>query len=281
LSSVHVDPIEKKPLFHFHPGSSVFSIGGWGCNFKCSFCQNWSISQQVREGRTVIPPEEVVNEAIISGATGIAYTYNEPLINIEYIMDCASLAAKNNLLNIVVTNGFIQPGPAKEILPFIDALNIDIKSMDDSFYRQQCNGRLSPVLDFVKQCAACRKHVELTNLIIPGLNDRKSLLKDLALWISEESGRHTPLHLSAYHPDHKLTIPATPHLILDEAYDICREYLDYVYIGNVMRDDGRGEDTICPSCGNVLIQRSGFTSRMKGITGKKCTECGRTTDIIT
>ena len=168
LSSAHVDPIEKKPLYHFFPGSYIFSIGGWGCNFKCKFCQNWTISQQIKQTASIIPPEKVVEEASFN-SIGIAYTYNEPFINMEYLLDCSILAKKQKLVNVAVTNGFLLPQPLDEILPLLDALNIDIKSIEDKFYREQCGGKLGPVLDFIKKCVTARKHVAVsyTHLTLP------------------------------------------------------------------------------------------------------------------
>jgi len=232
ISSENIDPIEKKPLYHFYPGSSIYSIGGWGCNFSCSFCQNWTISQQVMDGR-VLTPQQVVERASQSGGIGVAYTYNEPLISFEFIYDCAVAARNAGLKNVLVTNGYINRDSAAELLPVIDALNIDIKSMEDSFYIEQCGGHVQPVLDFAIQAVESGAHVEITNLIIPGLNDGGGQIEMLAKWVAEKLGRETPLHLSAYFPQYKLHNPATTKMKVMSAVDLARKHLKNVYAGNV------------------------------------------------
>jgi len=278
VSSAHTDPVEKKPLYHFYPGKSIFSIGGWGCNFKCFFCQNWTISQQAEMGSSVIPPEKIMASAQQEKAIGIAYTYNEPLINIEYVADCAHLVREAGMVNVLVTNGYIEGKAAEFILPLIDALNVDIKSMDEEFYKKQCFGSLQPVLEFCKQAVAAGCHVEITNLIIPGLNDSDDQIKKLAEWIFANLGENTPLHLSAYHPEFKMDLPPTPPETLERAWRLCHAVLPYVYIGNVFSDFG--QNTLCPQCGAELILRQGYRSRIVGLTGKNCAKCGRRADII-
>ncbi len=277
LSAVHNDPIEKKPLYHFHPGSMIYSVGGWGCNFACAFCQNWTISQQVDCTSRIIPPEELVQAARREQSVGLAYTYNEPLINIEYVADCAKLARAAGLVNVLVTNGYIEEQPAAWILPLVDALNIDLKSMDDDFYRKQCRGSLAPVLRFSRQAVAAGCHVEITNLLIPGLNDAEDQVGRLARWILENLGKSVPLHLSAYHPEYRMSRPATPVAVLERAWAQCRRDLNYVYLGNVLT--GAGQDTLCPQCGAVLISRRGYATRMAGMTAGACAQCGRRAEI--
>ena len=233
VSSAGVDPIEKKPLNCFRPGSRIFSIGGWGCNLSCTFCQNWSISQRMAENGSMHTPEDVVALGGRSGSIGIAYTYNEPLIGFEFVRDCAVLARERGLVNVLVTNGFVCAGPAGELLPLVDALNIDIKSMDDKFYRQHCGAQLQPVLDFARQAVAAGCHVEITNLVIPGLNDSDSLFTALAVWIAEELGRTVPLHLSAYRPQYRMHLDSTPVATLERARRLCGEHLETVFLGNV------------------------------------------------
>jgi pyruvate formate lyase activating enzyme len=278
LSSIHNDPIEKKPLYHFYPGSNILSIGGWGCNFKCVFCQNWTISQQVKFGSQTVLPEEIIAGARAEKSIGIAYTYNEPLINIEFVSECARLARAAGLLNVLVTNGYLERKPAEDILPFIDALNIDIKSMEEAFYKKQCSGSLAPVLEFSKQAVSAGCHVEITNLIIPGLNDREAQVQKLAEWIRANLGEKTPLHLSAYHPEYKLDLPPTPPEILENARQLCSKMLPYVYIGNVFSSSG--QNTLCPGCGAELIIRQGYRTRIAGLKDKKCVKCGRMADVI-
>ncbi len=278
LSGAHLDPIEKKPLYHYLPGSVIFSIGGWGCNLACVFCQNWTISQQadLRAGSTA--PADVVKAARQAGSIGIAYTYNEPLINIEFVRDCAELAGRAGLANVLVTNGFIEEAPAAWLLPLIDALNIDIKSMDEAFYRRHCRGTLAPVLRFARQAAAAGRHVEITNLVIPGLNDDPRQIGELSRWIRDHLGRATPLHLSAYRPEYRMTLPPTPPDVLERAHARCREDLDYVYIGNL--PSAQGQATLCPRCGAALVERHEYSVRLAGLRGDACARCGRKGDLV-
>ena len=233
ISSEHVDPIEKKPLARFYPGSWIYSIGGWGCNLACSFCQNWTIAQQFVDAGDELTPEDVVKRAMASGGIGIAYTYNEPLIAFEFVRDCAELARVNGLKNVLVTNGYVNAAPAAELLPFIDAANIDIKSMADEFYVKQCCGHLQPVLDFARQAVESGVHVEITNLLIPELNASDDDVDKLASWIADNLGRTVPLHLSAYYPCYKSNLPPTPPALVYHAREIALKHLDYVYTGNV------------------------------------------------
>ena len=278
ISSAHNDPIEKKPLYHFYPGKKIFSIGGWGCNFKCRFCQNWTISQQVDFNGSSVLPEKIVATARAEQSIGIAYTYNEPLINIEFVGECAQIARKAGLVNVLVTNGYIEKKPAEFILPLIDALNIDIKSMDEEFYKKQCFASLKPVLEFSRQAITAGCHLEITNLIIPGLNDADEQVKQLAKWIFANLGEKTPLHLSAYHPEFKMDLPPTPPGTLERAYRLCKEKLPYVYIGNAFSDSG--QNTLCPQCGNELIIRRGYSTRLAGLKDKHCAKCGCPADIV-
>lgn len=277
VSSVHVDPMEKKPLYHFHPGTTVFSVGGWGCNFRCAFCQNWTISQQAMLQSSAIAPDRLVAEARASGAAGIAYTYNEPLIGFEYVRDCAALARGAGLANVLVTNGYVNPEPASELLPLIDAANVDLKSIDDGFYREHCGGSLAPVQEFIAMAVRGGCHIELTNLVIPGLNDEDRHFESLSEWVLSTVGPAVPLHLSAYHPQYKLQAPPTPADTLDRAHRICARRLRYVYLGNVISRTGR--DTACPGCGTVLIARVGYTVRVQNLRGCECARCGRELDI--
>ena len=278
ISSAGIDPIEKKPLYHFAPGEKIFSFGGWGCNLGCEFCQNWNISQSVEITLGETHPTQVVARALEAGSVGIAYTYNEPLIGIEFVEDCARLARDKNLANVLVTNGYVEHEPARDILPMIDALNIDIKSMDDAFYRRWCKSQLAPVLAFAKQAFDSGCHVEITNLIIPTLNDDGIVVERLAEWISKNMGRLVPLHLSAYRPQYKMCLNATPLESLERAYDICRKHLDYVYLGNVWSEIG--QDTVCPLCGAVLISRQGYSVNITGADKGYCNNCRRKVDII-
>jgi pyruvate formate lyase activating enzyme len=278
LSSMHLDPIEKKPLYHFFPGRQILSLGGWGCNLGCEFCQNWSISQDIRLRGQLVAPEELVNEALSCRSAGLAYTYNEPIISIEFVMDCSALARARGMRNVLVTNGFVQKKPAADLLQLTDALNIDIKSIEEDFYRKYCRAGLRPVLDFCIQAREAGCHIEITNLLIPGLNDGQEQIRLLAEWVAEHLGDKTPLHLSGYHPDYKMTRPATAAEALERVRKVCIERLKYVYIGNVRSSEG--QNTHCPNCGAVQVKRDLYSTRITGIRGNKCDGCGEQADII-
>jgi pyruvate formate lyase activating enzyme len=279
VSSAHLDPIEKKPLYHFHPGRSIFSVGGWGCNFACAFCQNWTISQEAQLDSEACEPEDVAARAAAGGSVGIAYTYNEPLVGFEFVLDCARLVRRAGAANVLVTNGFVQSEPAAELLPLIDALNVDIKSIEESFYREHCRGSLAPVLAFCKQAMAAGCHVEVTNLLIPGLNESDDQVGRLAAWVAANLGPATPLHLSAYHPEHTMTAPPTPVEVLERAHALCKRELSYVYLGNAVTEVGR--DTLCPGCGAVLVSRLGYRTRIEALDRGACRTCGRNADMRT
>jgi pyruvate formate lyase activating enzyme len=234
ISSIALDPIEKKPLYHFHPGVNILSIGSYGCNFSCSFCQNYSISME-KPQTYLIPPETLIakaNELKNANNIGIAYTYNEPLINYEYVLDCCKLAHQNNLKNVLVTNGYIRKDPLTEILPYVDAMNIDLKSFNNKFYRKYCGGEIEHVKETIKTAApVC--HVEITCLIIPGLNDSLNEIAELAKWLSSLSD-DIPLHLTRFFPRYKLdNIIPTPINVLTSLANEARKDLKHVYIGNV------------------------------------------------
>lgn len=271
ISSAGLDPIEKKPLYHFYPGSFIFSIGSIGCNFRCKFCQNWQIAQIAD-----VPVEEVTFENIIRTAKGqnnnigIAYTYNEPSIWYEYIFDCARLAHKSGLKNVLVTNGFIEKGPLDDILPFIDAVNIDVKAYTDEFYRELTSGSLAPVKQTV-EAVSKKCHLEVTTLIIPGINDDENEIEQLAGWISS-IGKEIPLHLTRYYPNYMLDIPTTPVETVKRARAIAMKHLDYVYTGNIIDRDG--SNTYCPQCGQAVIKREGYRTQIF-LENKKCIKCGK------
>jgi len=276
VTSAAMDPIEKKPLYHFHPGEQILSLGTNGCNFACLHCQNWSISQE--DARTqALSPQQAVDLAVESESFGIAYTYNEPLIWYEHVLDTSKLAHERGLKNVLVTNGFIQPEPLAELLPFIDALNIDIKSIRDEFYKEICRGRVGPVLETAKR-AKESAHVEVTNLIIPTYNDSERDLADLADWVRDHLGEDTPAHLSAYVPRFKLSAPPTPPETLNSAHAIFARRLHHVYLGNVTM--GAGSDTLCRECGATLIERHGYTTCITGLDGNACTSCGEKQNIV-
>ncbi|MDD5719243.1 MAG: AmmeMemoRadiSam system radical SAM enzyme [Candidatus Krumholzibacteria bacterium] len=271
-----LDPMEKKPLFHFLPGRPILSVAAMGCNLHCAFCQNWQLSQ-TRDGRAQdLSPQAVVRLAQQQRSTGIAYTYSEPLVWFEFVRDTARLARAAGLVNVVVSNGYLNPQPLAELLPLLDAANIDLKSSDDRFYREVCQGRLAPVLATLAAIYTAGVHLEVTHLVIPGYNDsdeQLARLRDLVADVSPE----IPLHLSAYHPDYRFDAPATPPDTLLRAARICAETLRYVYVGNVALDDW--QDTRCPSCGEVVIERDGYRTVCR-LTTPACPACGRAVPIV-
>ncbi|MCD6461041.1 AmmeMemoRadiSam system radical SAM enzyme [bacterium] len=274
--SYAVDPIEKKPLYHFYPSSQIFSLGANGCNFSCDFCQNWQISQEIKP-TMYISPDKLISMARQYGCSAIAYTYTEPLIWFEYVLDCAKLSRAEGIKTVLVTNGYICEEPAEELLPFVDALNIDLKSMNPDFYRILCGAELEPVKNFIKM-AANYSHIELTNLIIPTQNDSDNDLETISKWVAQMD-KNIALHFSAYSPRYKMEISATPVKRLLKAYEIAKKHLNYVYLGNVRTDDV-GSDTICPNCGNLLISRSGYTTEIVGLKGGVCADCSQSIPVI-
>ncbi|MBP2674237.1 MAG: Radical domain protein [Deltaproteobacteria bacterium] len=269
VAAVAMDPIEKKPLFHFHPGASILSIGSVGCNFRCEFCQNWHLVQKK------VPLEDtrigdLVATARREGSIGIAYTYNEPLIQFEFVLDCSKAFREAGMKNVLVTNGFVSPEPLSELLPFVDAMNIDLKSMDPSFYREVCGGDLSAVLDTVRT-AAKRTHVELTTLLYTGHNDSEGQVRAVIDFVAA-TDPEIPLHISRYFPQHRATAPPTPPARLEAAWRAARERLPYVYVGN-LRLPG-AEDTLCPGCHATVVRRTGFDADAPGLSGDRCAYCG-------
>jgi len=231
-TGISLDPIEKKPLYHYHPGEKILSLGTKGCNFHCLFCQNWQISQELGAPTQEINSEQVVERAKFHKSFGIAYTYNEPFIWYEFVLETAKLAHRNGLENVLVTNGYVNMEPLEGMLPYIDAMNIDIKSFDENFYLKVCKGSLKSILEVIKRSArVC--HVELTNLIIPTLNDSETSIKNMTDWICDNLGADTPLHLSRYFPHYKMDLAPTPIETLKRAERIAKIRLKNVYLGNV------------------------------------------------
>lgn len=275
VAAVQLDPIEKKPLFHFHPGTQILSVGSIGCNFRCGFCQNWHlVLGEASLSRVEIP--ELLRVARESGSLGIAYTYNEPLIGFEFVRDCAREFRKTGMANVLVTNGFVSPEPLAELLPLVDAMNIDLKSMDPEFYRRICGGTLAPVLDTIRT-AARSAHVEITNLLVTGENDSEESVRKVVDFVAT-TDPEIPLHLSRYFPQHRFTAPPTPPARLSAAYEIAREKLPYVYVGNF--DLAGSEDTLCPRCGAAAVRRSGYRISVTGLEGNRCTSCAATLRFV-
>ncbi len=272
-----VDPIEKKPFFHFLPGSQAYSIATVGCNFRCANCQNYEISQMVREHDWIVgedfPPEEVVRAAKLSNCKSIAYTYTEPTIFFEYAYDTAKLASKEGIKNVFVTNGYITEEALTEIKPYLDAANIDLKSFSEDFYRKNCGARLDPVLDSIKLHKSLGIWIEITTLIIPTLNDSEKELRKIAEFI-KEVGEEIPWHISQFYPTYKLLdLPRTPIATLRRAREIGLEVgLRHVYEGNVPGE--AGENTYCYKCGKLLIRRYGYQILEDKIENSACSYCG-------
>ena len=275
-----LDPIEKKPLYHFYPGAAILSFGATGCNLHCQFCQNWTIVHQDPETGS-ITPERAVSLALEAqtgdaGNIGIAYTYSEPLVWYEFVLETAILARSAGLKNVLVTNGYINEDPLLDLLPHIDAMNIDVKGFTDAFYRDYCAGRLAPALRAAEVAYTFGCHVELTNLLITGLNDSPAEIGRLVDWAASLSPG-IPLHLSRYFPSYNLNLPPTPLATLDISADIASKKLKHVYIGNAP-ELGR-QNTICPNCGNLLINRSGYQIQLTGLKENICAACGQQVNI--
>lgn len=276
-----LDPVEKKPLFHFHPGSLLLSIGTVGCNLACAFCQNWHISQVIAETEP-LGPEEAVAAALRARrddprCIGICFTYTEPVIWYEYVRDVADLARAAGLVSVLKTNGYITAEALLAWLPRIDAMNVDLKGFDPGYYRRVCRGTLAPVLETIRRAHHAGCHVELTTPLIPGENDDPAQLEAMAAWIASVDP-DIPLHLTRYYPDYQMAAPPTPLAALERARCVCRRYLRYVYLGNVW--GGYGTDTVCPACGALLIERAGYEVRVIGLAGGgACARCGHGTRI--
>lgn len=283
LVAGNIDPIEKKPLFHFQPSSRSYSIATAGCNFRCLHCQNAEISQLPRE-RGEVPgeeaaPEEIVAEAYESGCSSISYTYTEPTIFFEYAYDTGVLARAKGLRNVFVTNGYMTGECLDELKGLLDAANVDIKAFTESFYRKVCGATLAPVLESVEKMRSMGVWVEITTLVIPGMNDSEDELRALARWISS-TDRSMPWHLSAFHPAYRMTdVGRTPASTLERAREVgFEEGLKYVYTGNI--PGAKGESTYCWSCGTVLIERLGFMVKSNRIADSKCPSCGSRIDGV-
>jgi pyruvate formate lyase activating enzyme len=278
IASSSLDPIEKKPLYHFFPGKMIYSVGGYGCNLKCIFCQNFEISQFIPQNIDVlriVSPSEVVQKAkLLANNIGIAFTYNEPIISFEYMLEIANLSKQEDLKNVMVSNGFINSKPLSVLFDSIDAFNIDLKAFTDNFYQKYTGGSLEPILKTLKSIRESGKHLEITFLVIPNLNDNEEDAKSMFDWISKELGENTVLHLSRYHPAHLLETPPTPTESLIKLYRLAKNKLQYVYLGNTQSIE-IGNNTSCPKCKSIVIKRSGYNAAPIGIDKKgNCFNCG-------
>lgn len=275
-SFVQFDPIEKKPLYHFYPGAQILSIGSIGCNMNCNFCQNCEISQtsidQYLAGQYYSPAEVIDISSDHPENLGIAFTYNEPVVYFEYMLEIAVLSKAKGMKNVMVSNGFINQEPLQEILPLIDAFNIDLKGFTESFYKGFVNGNLESVKETLIAVKEAGKHLEITNLLIPTKNDDLSTFTKMVVWIQEKLGKNTVLHLSRYYPAYKSDIQKTSIGLLFNFCETARQYLDYVYLGNVTGSES--QNTICSKCGKIVISRYGYFIQKNGIDVKGiCTHC--------
>jgi pyruvate formate lyase activating enzyme len=275
--ALHPDPIEKKPFFHVLPGTTSYSVATAGCNFHCKFCQNWEISQAAPEDlfNHDVPPDSLVERARQARARSVAYTYVEPTVFAEYMLDSARAARAAGFRNVCHSNGFINAAPLEALSKVLDAANIDLKAFSETFYRDHCQGELPPVLATLTALRRAGVHLEITNLVIPTLNDDPAQIREMCLWVRRELGSETPLHFSRFYPLYKLkNLPPTPVTILEQARAVALAVgLEYVYIGNVPGHEG--EHTFCPRCKRVLIERSGFMIREVHLKDGKCGTCGK------
>ncbi len=283
VSSEAVDPIEKKPLFHFYPGTLAYSLGTIGCNFRCTHCQNWNISQiEIDEACTMdITPEEAVQRAIATGSRTITWTYNEPTIWYEYTYECARLAKEAGLATAYITNGYITAEALEHIAPYLDAFRVDIKAFTEEFYKRVASAKLGPVLTSAKLARKLGMHVEVVNLVIPDHNDSAEEIRNMVRWIYDNLGADTPLHFTRFHPQYRMSdISPTPMRKLEEAHRIATEEgMRFVYVGNVPGHEH--ENTYCPKCGTLLIKRNVFSLLKYSITAKgTCPKCGEFIPVV-
>lgn len=274
--SINIDPIEKKPLFHFLPGTQTLSLATIGCNLHCMNCQNWEISQANPEDSRAYfcPPEELVKLARNHNCPSLSYTYTDPVIYYEYTYDTAKLAKDAGIRNTLVTAGYINKEPWKKLLQYVDAARIDLKAISDDFYREVCSATLKPVLDSLILTKASGAHLEVINLVIPTLNDKPEQIRTLVQWVKGNLGSDTPLHFSQFYPQYKMRyLPPTSAETLDTARQIAiSEGMQYVYIGNIASKEG--QNTYCPGCKKMLIERSGFTVLQYRLKEGCCPDCG-------
>jgi len=275
LCSVAIDPVEKKPLYHFMPGERIFSIATAGCNLKCMHCQNFNISQAKPEDYAlkITTPKEIVEQCKKEKCKLMAFTYTEPTVFYEYMLDVAKLCKKNKIKTVIVSNGFINPEPLKELCKYIDAANIDLKSIKDEFYREICSARLEPVLETLKTLKKNKVHLEITNLIIPTKNDSEKEIKELISWVKNNLGNETILHFTAFWPTYKLNyLPETPDEILLKARDLAlKAGMKYVYAGNISNE--KTNSTFCPKCKKAVISRNNFFVLENNLQKGKCKFC--------
>ncbi|MCR4439682.1 MAG: AmmeMemoRadiSam system radical SAM enzyme [bacterium] len=274
--TANVDPIEKKPFFHFLPGTSAFSLATVGCNVDCMFCQNWQISQiRPEEAPSYdMPPEEVVRLAQRYDCASIAYTYTEPIVFSEYVFDCAAIGREKEVRSVMVSNGFINQEPLLDLCKVLDAVKIDLKAFRQEFYTEIVQGLLRPVMDTLLTLKKQGMWTEIVYLVIPTKNDDEGEIREMCQWVASDLGKDTPVHFTRFHPEYRLrNLPPTPVSTLRKAREIgLKQGLHYVYVGNVPGEEG--ENTFCPHCGKVVIRRVGYTIRENNLKGDRCGSCG-------
>jgi pyruvate formate lyase activating enzyme len=276
VSGYAFDPIEKKPLYHFFPRSVILSVGSYGCNLKCDFCQNFSISQEfsVPQGRKLLPADIVQDALKVENNTGIAFTYNEPVVWPEYMRDIAVMAKNAGLRTVMVSNGYVNPAALREMISYIDAFNIDLKFFSNESYKKYAGGTLDPVLKSISAIAEAGRHLEITTLVIPQLNDSAGEMKAITSWIASETGKDTPFHISRYFPVYRRKTERTDPSKIDELHLIASENLSFVYAGNLANTTL--SDTYCPDCGTRITSRNGYITEHIGITSDgNCANCER------
>lgn len=283
VAALALDPIEKKPLYHFRPGSRVFSAGFVGCNLRCPFCQNWEISQTTTAACRRLEPADLVAEAVKTGAGALAYTYSEPLVHVEFLLAAMAAARREGVANVLVTNGCILEKPAADVLALTDAVNVDLKAGSAETYRRVLGGDLAAVQAFIAQAVGMGVHTEVTTLVVPDLNDSEAELADCADFLGRLDP-DLPWHLSAYHPDYRWDAPPTNPADLQRAAERGRSRLRYVYVGNIF---GEGSTTLCPRCGTALVSRRGYAVDTAGMVKSaadrdgrfRCRKCGQPVPI--
>jgi pyruvate formate lyase activating enzyme len=278
VSALALDPLEKKPLYHFYPGRQILSIGSFGCNMSCSFCQNFEISQPsaaiMNSRRNTVGSAEILHQARqIKSNIGLAFTYNEPVVWFEFMLEMAESAGREGLSTVMISNGFVNREPMKDLLEHIDAFNIDLKAFNNDFYRKYTGSSLKPVLNTLTDINSAGKHLEITFLVIPGYNDDTDEFRECIAWINDKLGPDTPLHLSRYFPNYNFSAPPTPEATLRELFSLAKEKLNFVYPGNINIEGIM--DTVCPDCGAVITSRSAYRIKHLNTQDGSCSECGR------
>lgn len=276
ISSIAVDPIEKKPLYHFFPGSSVYSVGYVGCNLHCPFCQNHEISQSTTATVKYVTPMEIVVGAKASGCQAVAHTYSEPVVHAEFVIEAMRASRSAGLRSVLVTNGCARPEAAAGLLEYCDAVNVDLKAWDQDWYRNELGGDLDTVTSFITLAHRSGVHLEVTTLIVPGGNDDDTQIDGIAGFLAELS-EHIPLHLSAYRPMYRYTTPATPTSTIRRLAGVAGRHLRFVYAGNLW---GERNETLCPACGSVLVSREGYRVNTSGLQNGRCARCGSSVPVI-